>query len=62
LLTGNPQFVLLTSHTRGVTTVLLESLMSEVMHRGVITSGEMELTGSSDVRPVNSGVWARWTP
>ncbi|MDP2232029.1 MAG: hypothetical protein Q8K89_00215, partial [Actinomycetota bacterium] len=62
LLTSNPRFVLLTSHTRGVTTVLLESLMSEVLHRGVVTSGEMQLIGASDVRPVDSGVWARWTP
>lgn len=62
LLTDNPRFVLLTSHTLGVTTVLLESLMSEVLRRGVITSGEMQLTGAGDVRPVDSGVWARWTP
>ena len=29
--------------------------------RGDIASGEMELTGASDVRPVNDGVWTHWT-
>lgn len=62
LLTDEPAFVLLTSHTLGVTTVQLESLMTEVLGRGVIVSGEMELTGASGVRPVKSGVWARWAP
>ncbi|MEI7814812.1 MAG: class I SAM-dependent methyltransferase [Coriobacteriia bacterium] len=62
LLTDEPAFVLLTSHTLGVTTVRLESLMTEVLGRGDIVSGEMELTGASGVRPVESGIWARWTP
>jgi len=61
LLTDEPAFVLLTSHTRGVTTAQLETLMSDVLGPGDIASGEMELTGAGDVRAVNDGVWVRWT-
>jgi 23S rRNA (cytosine1962-C5)-methyltransferase len=61
LLSDGPALVLLTSHTQGVTTVQIESLMREVLGSGDVASGEMELTGASDVRPVNSGVWVRWT-
>jgi 23S rRNA (cytosine1962-C5)-methyltransferase len=61
LLTDEPAFVLLTSHTEGVTTVHLESLMRDLLDCGEIASGVMELTGASDVRPVSSGVWARWS-
>jgi len=61
LLTDESAFVLLTSHTQGVTKVQLEDLIGDVLDSGVITSGEMQLTGASDVRPVSGGVWARWT-
>jgi 23S rRNA (cytosine1962-C5)-methyltransferase len=61
LLSDEPAFVLLTSHTRGVTTAQLQSAMSEVLHGGDTASGEMQLTGASDVRPVSDGVWVRWT-
>ncbi|MDZ4063387.1 MAG: hypothetical protein U1E22_01855, partial [Coriobacteriia bacterium] len=60
LLAKEPAFVLLTSHTQGVTSVRLGTLLRDVLD-GDITSGEMELTGESDVRPVSAGVWARWT-
>ena len=60
LLTDGPAFVLLTSHTQGVTTAQLESLIEDVLGGGDIASGDMELTGASDVRPVNGGVWVRW--
>ncbi len=39
----------------------LEGLMRDVLDDGDIESGAMELTGASDVRPVNGGVWAQWT-
>lgn len=61
LLTDEPAFVLLTSHTQGVTKAQLEGLMTDVLERGRIASGDMELTGASDVRPVNDGVWTHWT-
>lgn len=62
LLTEAPAFVLLTSHTMGVTAAHLEAAMGEALGAGVITSGGMELTGANDVRPVKSGLWTRWTP
>lgn len=61
LLSDRPAFVLLTSHTQGVTAVELEGLMGGVLGSGDIASGAMELTGASDVRPVNGGVWTRWS-
>ncbi len=60
LLTEAPAFVLLTSHTQGVTTEILERLMGQVLGSGDVVSGGMELTGASDVRPVNAGIWTRW--
>lgn len=62
LLSDEPQFVLLTSHTLGVTETHIAQLLDNALDHGVITAGVMELTGAHDVRPVNSGVWARWTP
>ena len=62
LLADEPAFVLLTSHTVGVGPAQLASLMEEVLDRGDITSGAMELTGAGGVRPVSDGVWARWEP
>jgi 23S rRNA (cytosine1962-C5)-methyltransferase len=61
LLTQEPAFVLLTSHTRGMTAPQLEQLMGRALGPGDVTSGEMELTGTSGVRPVADGIWVRWT-
>ncbi len=61
LLTDEPAFVVLTSHTLGVTAAHLESLMGDVFDGGALTSGEMRLTGADDVRPVPDGLWVRWT-
>ncbi len=61
LLSEKPVFVLLTSHTRGMTTTQLVSLMEDLLDSGYITCGEMELTGTNDVRSVNSGAWACWS-
>ena len=60
LLTDDPAFVLLTSHTQGVTAVQLENLMRDVLGRGDIASGEMELTGAGDARAVSDGIWVHW--
>jgi len=60
LLSDVPAFVLLTSHTQGVTRMHLEALMSDVLGSGEIASGAMELTGAEDVRRVTDGVWTRW--
>ncbi len=61
LLTTDPAFVLLTSHTQGVTATHLESLVKGAFEGGALTSGSMELTGAADVRPVNDGLWTRWS-
>ena len=61
LLTDEPAFVLLTSHTQDVTAAQLESLMADQLGSGDIASGEMQLTGAGDVHPVSGGVWSRWT-
>jgi len=61
LLTEKPVFVLLTTHTQGMTAPQLESLMEDMLDSGTIACGEMELTGASDVRSISSGVWARWS-
>ena len=60
LLSEKPAFVLLTSHTQGVTPAQIEGLLGTVLEVADVASGGMELTGASDVRPVGSGVWARW--
>lgn len=62
LLSETPAFVLLTSHTQGMTAMRLEGLMQEVLGKGDVALGDMELSGEGQVRPVNCGVWARWTP
>ena len=61
LLGDGPALVLLTSHTEGVAAAQLERSMRSALGSGDIASGEMQLTGASDVRPVSSGVWTRWS-
>lgn len=58
LLADEQATVLLTSHTQGVSTAQLEMLLMGMLDSDEITSGEMQLTGAGDVRPVNDGVWA----
>ena len=60
LLTDEPAFVLLTSHTLGVTTHRLEELLLDVLGSGTTASGEMTLSGAVGVRPVVDGSWVRW--
>jgi 23S rRNA (cytosine1962-C5)-methyltransferase len=62
LLSEEPLFVLLTSHTRDLTTAQLKGMMEEVLGHGEIASGEMELAGAQGVRMVIDGIWTRWTP
>ncbi|NTU70860.1 MAG: hypothetical protein HGB10_03445 [Coriobacteriia bacterium] len=61
LRTDGPGFVLLTSHTQGVTAEQLGAALEDVLGSGEVASGDMELTGAVDVRPVADGVWVRWT-
>jgi 23S rRNA (cytosine1962-C5)-methyltransferase len=62
LLSERPAFVILTSHTQGVTPERLGNLLVSALGPGEVTSGEMELTGAGDVRSVGSGVWMQWAP
>lgn len=59
LLSDTPAFVLLTSHTQGMTAADLESVLADVLGEGPMARGEMQLTGAAGVRPVPSGVWTR---
>jgi len=61
LLSENPVFVLLTSHTQGMKAAQLESLLKEMLGLDDTVCGEMELTGAEGVRPVSSGAWASWS-
>lgn len=61
LLAEEPAFVLLTSHTQGVTAEQLEGQLGNELGSGGIASGTMELTGASGVRPVSDGLWVRWS-
>lgn len=61
LLAPGAATILLTAHTEGVTALQLEKLLRDAVAPGRFESGQMQLTGASDVRPVDSGVWTRWT-
>jgi 23S rRNA (cytosine1962-C5)-methyltransferase len=58
LLSSNPLFVLLTSHSPGVTPSVLSTMLSSF--GSGIECGEMLLQGEG--RPLPSGAYARWTP
>ena len=57
LLSDNPQFVILSCHTPGLTSTALGNLLSQ-MPKGKIDHGEMLITG--DTLPLPSGAYARW--
>ena len=58
LLSDDPLFVLLTSHSPGVTPSVLRALLSPL--DGHVESGEMLLQGGGHA--LAAGVYARWTP
>lgn len=59
LLSDNPQFVLLTCHTPGITPLGLKNLMSQVFNGGVIEVGELTL--NTDQHALPGGIYGRWT-
>ena len=61
LLSEQPVFVLLTSHTQGVSADRLQTELETGLGSGHVASGTMELTGDTDVSPVSDGVWVRWS-
>lgn len=63
VLTDQPCFVYLTSHTPGFTPIVLENLLQQLLGQGQVKCGEMLLTGADDTFTVPSGTWSRfqWT-
>lgn len=60
LLSENPVFVLLTSHTPGFSPQLLHNLLFQFHSGGTHQFGEMLLNGKSPCLSIPSGSWARW--
>jgi len=62
VLSRDPAFVLLTSHTPGFSPIVLQNLLSQIFGPGFLQCGEMLLTGRKDIFAVPNGNWARWMP
>lgn len=60
VLSDQPCFVYLTSHTPGFSPIVLKNLLQQLLRKGSVACGEMLLTGNHDTYPVPSGTWARW--
>jgi len=60
VLSEQPCFVYLTSHTPGFSPIVLDNLLRQLLPPGKLECGEMLLTGEPSVLPVPSGTWARW--
>lgn len=62
LLDKEAAFVILSAHTPGFTPIILENLLKKFLSPlgGETTSGEMMLTGKTNVYPLPNGTWARW--
>ncbi len=59
VLSKDPCFILLTTHTPGMSPCILKELLARVMETGYIESGEMTLP-SEVILPI--GTFARWEP
>jgi len=64
LLSEDPAFLLLTSHTPEFSPRVLRNLLEDLAEErgGSVDSGEMLLRGGPRVVPLPSGAFARWTP
>jgi 23S rRNA (cytosine1962-C5)-methyltransferase len=61
VLSPEPLFVLLTSHTPGFSPMVLRNLLAQLLPPGGLECGEMLLTGSDpSVFDLPSGNWAHW--
>lgn len=60
VLSDDPSFVLLTSHTPGFSPIVLRNLLQQYQPKGRFECGEMLLTGSAGVMDLPNGNWARW--
>lgn len=62
VLSEEPLFLLMSSHTPGYTPTVLSNLLVDLVPAGGdVEAGEMLLTGTDDVLPLPSGAWAGWT-
>ena len=61
VLSDQPAFVYLTSHTPGFTPTVLSNLLQQLLPKGTLEQGEMLLEGEADVLDVPSGTWSRWS-
>lgn len=62
LLSDTPLFILLSAHTPGCSPQVMGNVLQQAVEglAGTISTGEMLLTGASDVLPLPSGTYARW--
>lgn len=60
VLSDDPCFVLLTSHTPGFSPIVLSNLLRQYHDGGTLACGEMLLTGKPGTMEVPNGNWARW--
>ncbi len=60
VLSDDPVFVLLTSHTPGFSPIVLKNLLRQYHETGTFECGEMLLTGKPGVNDLPNGNWARW--
>lgn len=60
VLSDDPAFVVLTSHTPGFSPIVLRNLLAQYHQSGTFEYGEMLLTGKADVNDLPNGNWARW--
>ena len=60
VLTDEPSFVYLTSHTPGFSPIVLSNLLAQYNESGKLECGEMLLTGGKGVNDLPNGNWARW--
>jgi 23S rRNA (cytosine1962-C5)-methyltransferase len=60
VMSDDPVFILLTSHTPGFSPIVLQNLLQQYQTGGRFECGEMLLTGRPDVMELPNGNWARW--
>jgi 23S rRNA (cytosine1962-C5)-methyltransferase len=60
VLSDDPCFVILTSHTPGFSPIVLQNLLSQLLGEGKVECGEMLLTGKADLFDLPNGNWSRW--
>tara|TARA_B100000886_G_scaffold332915_1_gene286178 strand:+ start:109 stop:954 length:846 start_codon:yes stop_codon:yes gene_type:complete len=60
VMSDQPCFLYLTSHTPGFTPIVLQNLIQQLLGEGQVDCGEMLLNGKENTFDLPSGTWARW--